>query len=119
MIDDWKKPYEDDGVTLGPGDALHRETEKSKTLKVEKLQLKNAIEKLKAENNALSKTNQSMEQKLKSLADQSTENGNSDPDRYSPIFQAATQIPSIRWPIFLLVFNLAAAGILLIFLLKN
>ena len=30
MIDDWEKPYEDDGVTLGPQDALCREIEKSK-----------------------------------------------------------------------------------------
>ena len=58
MGDDWEKPYEDDGVTLGPEDALRREIEKSKTLKVEKLQLKDAIEKLKAENDALLKTNQ-------------------------------------------------------------
>ena len=55
MDDDWGKPYEDDGVTLGPEDALRREIEKSKTLKVEKLQLKDAIEKLEAENDALSK----------------------------------------------------------------
>ena len=118
MGDDWKKPYEDDGVTLGPEDALHREIEKSKTLKVEKLQLKDAIEKLKAENDALLKTNQFLEQKLNSFNNQSAKGGNSDPDRYSPIFQAA-QTPSMRWPISLLIFNLAAAGILLIFLLKQ
>ena len=118
MGDDWKKPYEDDGVTLGPEDALHRETEKSKTLKVEKLQLKDAIEKLKAENDALLKTNQFLEQKLNSFNNQSEKGGNSDPDRYSPIFQAA-QTPSMRWPISLLIFNLAALAILLILLLKQ
>ena len=118
MGDDWKKPYEDDGVTLGPGDALHRETEKSKTLKVEKLQLKDVIEKLEAENDALSKTNKSLEQKLNSLTGQSAGDDNSDPVQYSPISQAA-QTPSMRWPFFLVVFNLAAAGILLIFLIKQ
>ena len=118
MGDDWKKPYEDDGVTLGPEDALRREIEKSKTLKVEKLQLKDAIEKLKAENDALLETNRSLEQKLNSFNDQSAEGGNSDPARHSPVFQAA-QTPSMRWTIFLLIFNLAAAGILLIFLLKQ
>ena len=40
MKNDWDKPYEDDGVTLGPEDALHREIEKTKALKVEKIQLK-------------------------------------------------------------------------------
>ena len=117
MGDDWEKPYEDDGVSLGPEDALRLEIAKSKTLKVEKLQLKDDIEKLKAENDALFKTNQFLEKKLNSFTDQSAKDSNSDPDQYSPTFQA-TQTPNMRWPIFLLVFNLAAAGILLIFLIK-
>ena len=118
MGDDWEKPYEDDGLTLGPENALNREIQKSKTLKVEKLQLKDAIEKLKAENDALLKTNQFLEQKLNSFNNQSAKGGNSDPDAYSPTFQAA-QTPGMRLSIFLLIFNLAAAGILLIFLLKQ
>jgi len=44
MKDDWENPYEEDGVTLGPEEALLRETEKTKALKVEKLQLKDTIE---------------------------------------------------------------------------
>ena len=118
MVDDWGKPYEDDSLTLGPEDALLREIEKSKALKVEKLQLKDAIEKLEAENDALAKTNQSLEQKLNSMTGQLAKGGNSDPVPYPSIFQAA-QVPSMGWPIFLLIFNLAAAGILLIFLLKQ
>ena len=118
MGDDWKKPYEDDGVTLGPEDALRREIEKSKTLKVEKLQLKDAIEKLKAENDALLKTNRSLEQRLDSLTDQSVEGNNSDLVQSSPIFQAG-QTPSMGWLFFLLTFNLAAVGILLTFLLRQ
>ena len=43
MDENWKKPYEEDGVTLGPEDALRREIEKSKVLKVEKLQLKDSL----------------------------------------------------------------------------
>jgi len=117
MGDDLKKPYEDDGVTLGPEDALRREIEKSKTLKVEKLQLKDAIEKLRAENDALLKTNQSMEQRLNSLTDQSAGDIHSNPDRHSTIVQT-NQTPNMRWPFFLLVFNLVAVGILLIFLIK-
>ena len=42
MEDNWENPYEEDGVTLGPEEALLRETEKTKALKVEKLQL-NAV----------------------------------------------------------------------------
>ena len=118
MSDDWEKPYEDEGLTLGPEDALRQEIEKSKTLKVEKLQLKDTIEKLEAENDALSKINQALEQKLNSLTGQSSEGGNSDPVQCSPILQT-TQATSMGCPFFLLVFNLAAAGILLIFLLKQ
>ena len=117
MIDDWEKPYEDDGVTLGPQDALCREIEKSKTLKVEKLQLKDAIEKLEAENDALAKTNQSLEQKLNYFTDRLTEDGNSNPDLYSTTVPT-NQTSNMRWPFFLLVFNLVAVGILLIFLIK-
>ena len=35
MENNWEKPYEDNGVTLGPEDALRREIEKTKTLKIE------------------------------------------------------------------------------------
>ena len=117
MTDDWEKPYEDDGVTLGPEDALCREIEKSKMMKVETLRLKDNIEKLKAENDALLKTNRSTEQKLNSFIAQSVGNDNSDLGQHAPIFETALT-PSSRWAFFLLVFNLAAAGILLIFLLK-
>ena len=63
MKDDWENPYEEDGVTLGPEEALLRETEKTKALKVEKLQLKDTIEKLRNKNNALANVNNSLEQK--------------------------------------------------------
>ena len=118
MVDDWEKPYEEDGVTLGPDDALRREREKSKALKVEKLQLKDAAEKLKAENEALIKTNQSLGQKLNFLTNQSVQEGNSDSIHPSSIFQAGRN-PSVKLLFFLLAFNLTAVGILLIFLLKQ
>jgi len=47
MEDNWENPYEEDGVTLGPEEVLLREIEKTKSLKVEKLQLKDTIEKTK------------------------------------------------------------------------
>ena len=111
MNDDWEKPYEDDGLTLGPEDALSLEIQKSKTLKVEKLQLKDTIEKLKAENDALLKTNQLLKQKLEPFT------GQSNHDNISNIVQT-DQISNIRWSFFLIFFNLIALGILIIFLLK-
>ena len=116
MGDDWEKPYEDDGLTLGPENALNREIQKSKTLKVEKLQLKDTIEKLKAENDALLKTNQSLNQKLKSFTDQSEQESNST-KRDSTLVQTY-QTTNMGWSFFLVFFNIIALGILLIFLLK-
>ena len=117
MESDWEKPYEDDGLALGPEDALRREIEKSKTLKVEKLQLRDAIEKLKAKNDALSKTNQSLKQKLNSLVYQSVEN---DADSVRDTLTTLTdQTQTIKWSFYLLIFNLAALAILLILLLKQ
>lgn len=55
MTDDgkWQEPFEDDGITLGPEEALRREIERSKSLKLERLQLKDRIEKLERENASL------------------------------------------------------------------
>ena len=72
MEDNWENPYEEDGVTLGPEEALLRETEKTKALKVEKLQLKDTIEKLQSKNDTLVNVNNSLEQKLTSLTEQSS-----------------------------------------------
>jgi hypothetical protein len=49
MNGEWEDPYEDEGITLGPEEALQREIQKSKSLKVDKLQLRNEVEKLKIE----------------------------------------------------------------------
>ncbi len=51
MDDDqkWEDPLENDGLTLGPEEALQREIEKSKSLKVDRLQLKDEIEQIKAQ----------------------------------------------------------------------
>ncbi|MFQ5672561.1 MAG: hypothetical protein ACE5G9_05660 [Nitrospinales bacterium] len=47
----------DSGVTPGPEEALRREIEKSKALKVERLALRNEIETLKSENRRLREEN--------------------------------------------------------------
>ena len=108
MEDDWKNPYEEDGVTLGPEEALLRETEKTKALKVEKPQLKDTIEKLQSKNNALANVNNSLEQKLRSLTEQSSSSIRLETDRTH----------TLRWAYLLLIFNLTALIILILFHLK-
>ena len=105
MEDNWEKPYEDDGVTLGPEEALLRETEKTKALKVEKLQLKDTIEKLQSKNDTLVNVNNSLEQKLGSLTEQSS----------SSIRLETDQTHTPRWAYLLLIFNLTALMILIVF----
>jgi predicted RNase H-like nuclease (RuvC/YqgF family) len=109
MKDDWENPYEEDGVTLGPEEALLRETEKTKALKVEKLQLKDTIEKLRNKNNALANVNNSLEQKLRSLTEQSS----------SSIRLETDQTHTLRWAYLLLIFNLTALIILILFHIKQ
>ena len=108
MEDNWENPYEEDGVTLGPEEALLRETEKTKALKVEKLQLKDTIEKLQSENNTLVNVNNSLEQKLTSLNEQSP----------NDIHLETGQTQTIKWAYLLLIFNLTALTVLILFHLK-
>jgi len=105
MEDNWENPYEEDGVTLGPEEALLREIEKTKTLKVEKLQLKNANEKLQSENETLVNVNNSLEQKLTSLTEQSPSN----------IHLQTDQPHTLKWAYLLLIFNLTALITLILF----
>ena len=64
--DDWEDNAES-GVTQGPEETLQREITKSKLLKVERLQLRDEIEKLKEENQHLLKENKALLGKLKAL----------------------------------------------------
>ena len=109
MQDNWENPYEEDGVTLGPEEALLQEIEKTKALKVEKLQLRDTIEKLQDKNNALANVNHSLEQKLSSVTEQSSSNIN----------LKADQTQTLRWAYLLLIFNLTALTVLIIFHLKQ
>lgn len=67
MSEDWEEPKEEDGLTLGPEEALQREIEKSKTLKVDRLRLRDEIEKLKIEKSDLNKKNQQLKERLTKL----------------------------------------------------
>ena len=67
MNEPWEEPKEEDGLTLGPEEALQREIEKSKTLKVDRLRLRDEIEKLKTEKYDLVKKNQQLIDRLTEL----------------------------------------------------
>ena len=69
----WKEPMEEDGLTLGPEEALQKEIEKSKTLKVDRLRLRDEIEKLKSEKSDLSQKNQKLKDRLTKLENSAPE----------------------------------------------
>ena len=69
----WKEPMEEDGLTLGPEEALQKEIEKSKTLKVDRLRLRDEIEKLKSEKSNLSQKNQKLKDRLTKLENSAPE----------------------------------------------
>ncbi len=73
MSEHWEEPPEEDGLTLGPEEALQREIEKSKALKVDRLRLRDEIEKLKAEKSDLAQKNQLLKERLTALGNSSAD----------------------------------------------
>ncbi len=71
MSEHWEEPPEEDGLTLGPEEALQREIEKSKALKVDRLRLRDEIEKLKAETTDLTRKNHLLKERLTALGNPS------------------------------------------------
>ena len=74
MNDDqkWENPLENDGITLGPEEALQREIEKSKSLKVDRLRLKDEIEQLKVQTAEIKDKNSQLQERIKALSEQVT-----------------------------------------------
>ena len=72
----WEDPLENDGITLGPEEALQREIEKSKSLKVDRLRLKDEIEHLKAQKAEIKDKNSQLQERIKVLSEEVT------PSRY-------------------------------------
>jgi len=64
---DWQPPSEGEGFTLGPEDALAREIEKSKALKIERLQLRNQVEALGAQVAQLTRDKLALETQIAAL----------------------------------------------------
>ena len=86
MNDDekWEEPLEDNGLTLGPEETLQHEIEKSKSLKVDRLRLRDEIEQLKAQNKELKEKNQQLHQRIKALNNAVSSSGT---PRNSPTLQ--------------------------------
>ena len=67
----WEEPLEDNGLTLGPEETLQREIEKSKSLKVDRLRLKDEIEKLKEQKENLQEKNRQLHKRVNALSNES------------------------------------------------
>lgn len=66
----WEEPPEDNGLTLGPEETLQREIEKSKSLKVDRLWLKDKIEKLKEQKQNLQEKNRQLHKRISALSNE-------------------------------------------------
>ena len=69
MDDDkeWEEPPEENGLTLGPEEYLQREIEKSKSLKVDRLRLRDEIEQLKQQKEELKEKNRQLHERINAL----------------------------------------------------
>ncbi len=118
MTDEWQDIPENDGLTLGPEEALAREIAKSKALKVERLRLKDQVERLTADNRSLRAENEALKQRLTGPDGSEIPADAVEPPPLSAHRHRSFFLPD-RWALFLLVFNLVAIGILLLFLLQK
>ncbi len=119
MTDEWQDTSEEDGITLGPEEVLGREIAKSKALKVERLQLRDQIERLTAQNQSLRDQLEALKQNAGESSGDSGHSPDTSNSRYSGTPTPAHGSRPNRWALFLLVFNLAAIGLLLILLLQK
>jgi len=107
----WQEQFEDDGITLGPEEALQREIHKSKSLKVERLKLKDQNEKLQYVVNRLKQENEALK-KNGQIDHQDTATPNSEP--------AAKAHQAARWerPVIGILLLLLAGCALILFNLR-
>jgi hypothetical protein len=120
MNGEWEEPYEEDGITLGPEEALQREIQKSKSLKVDKLQLRNEVEKLQIEVRDLTVKLRLQEQEIARIGTL----GSGEEKSMVPIKDFTNksietrQIPRFL-VVFILFFNILAISLLLYFKLQK
>ncbi len=119
MTDKWQDISEDDGITLGPEEALAREIAKSKALKVERLQLKDQVERLTAQNRALRDQLEALKPNREPSPGGLQQSSDAPDTRYPGPPQPGNSFLPNRWAFILLIFNLAAIGFLLFFLLQR
>ena len=101
----WEEPLDDNGLTLGPEETLQREIEKSKSLKIDRLRLKDEIEKLKEQKEKLQEKNNQLHKRVNAL---SNEGSNTQPE--APAIKKNELIP------FLIALSLFSA---LLFLFRS
>lgn len=118
MAYEWQDTPEDDGITLGPEEALEREIAKSKALKVERLQLKDQVERLTVQNRALNNQLEALQKKENSPSGRGHSAHEVNTLNSKPPQPANRFLPN-RWAFILLAFYLTAIGILLIYLLQR
>ena len=70
----WEDPFEENGLTLGAEETLQREIEKSKSLKVDRLRLKDEIEKLKEQKEILQEKNRQLHKRVNALSNEGPNN---------------------------------------------
>ena len=101
----WEDPFEENGLTLGPEETLQREIEKSKSLKIDRLRLKDEIEKLKEQKEKLQEKINQLHKRVNALIN---EGPNTQPE--APTIKKNELIP------FLIALSLFSA---LLFLFRN
>ena len=119
MTDEWQDTPEEDGITLGPEEALEREIAKSKSLKVERLQLRDQVERLTVQNRSLCDQLEALKQKPRGSPGDLKHSPDTLNSQHSETPPPANGYLPNRWAFFLLVFNLTAIGLLLIYLLQK
>lgn len=112
MNDEWQNDFEDDSVTLGPEAALQRQIQKTKSLKVERLKLRDEIENLKKANQRLTDENVKQKEALRTFEESDHQIG-AVPTISSRISEQPIPAPFSPWVWTLLLTNLFTVGLLI------
>ncbi len=119
MTEEWQDTPEDDGITLGPEEALEREIAKSKSLKVERLQLRDQVDRLTIQNRTLRNENKALKKHRQAHSGTREDSQEEADTPTSDAPRPTSRFLPDRWAFFLLIFNLVAIGILLLVLLQR